>query len=83
MTQPSNTVTLSLVCLCSFHFVSPHRCVNVVSMLCQCCVKVSYFIRDEVLQLMVEGGAVLQGQMLKEGLCEARLAWCSPCAPDL
>ena len=63
-------------------------CVNVVSMLCQCCVKVSDFIRDEVLQLMVEGGAVLQGQMLKEGLCEARLpvrhmAWCSPCAPDL
>lgn len=24
----------------------------------------------KVLQLMVEGGAVLQGQMLKEGLCE-------------
>lgn len=43
-------------------------CFHTTYVLCK-----GFFRFHEVLQLMVEGGAVLQGQMLKEGLCEAWL----------
>lgn len=49
-------------------------CFHTTYVLCK-----GFFRFHEVLQLMVEGGAVLQGQMLKEGLCEA---WLRRGAPD-